>query len=213
MLNIIKMDLKSNYFLQEKIEIASFVILGLLLAMFFSPDRIGFIVYLNVSFIVLYMSVEMNKDKLSLKSNAMIQSLPIRRLDYVIAKYLLVIINHIIGFVYIYLVFFLLGLLGYEHIKYINMGIIIDIFRINLLVFSIILLISFLLFNQFRIFLNIFILISFLNHYEIDPYGYWGLFGGMISIVRDLNSLLIPLAIYIFSGVLSYIAYRERDLI
>lgn len=212
MFNLIKMDLRNNY-LQDKIEIVYFIILGLLVAMFFSPDRIDFIVYLKVSYIVLYKSLEMNKAKLSLKSNAMIQSLPVTRLDYVVAKYLLVIINHLIGFIYVYLIFFVLGLLGYEHIKYINMGVIIDVFKINLLVFSIILLNSFLLFNQFRIFLNVFILISFINHYEVDPYGYWGIFGGLISIVRDLNSFFIPLAIYVFSGALAYIAYRERDLI
>ena len=139
-----------------------------------------------------------------IKTHILLQSLPIRKRDIVISKYLSIFINYTIGFVVTGGYLWIINLLGFIDVDIFNLSLVESTLPIILLSLSISLPALFRLPPKIANVINMFIYIGIMN-FVIIPFGQYGnLFNGLVLPI-------ISAIVYLLSIGISLWLYETRD--
>lgn len=208
MLRLVKKDIRVNFSNRFSDSLVLFLFTPIC-ALFISQSLMGLLIFYIPALMAIYRSIPMDEKSLSKRYNILIQSLPIKRWEYVLSKYISIIINYIIIIVYVLLILKILGFFGFNHLEYITFKDIKESFVISLATFALLLPITFMFFNKFRIFMTIFSLSMIAQNYEYEEYGWF--LSKLIQTLKE-GSILIIILIYGVSIGISIWAYNEKDL-
>lgn len=179
-------------------------------ALFVDRDSIYILIFHIPTLITLYLSIPMDIDEIKLNHNVLIQSLPVKRWEYVVSKYIIFFINYIFMLAYTLLLLKILSFLGYDHLKYIQLTSIKEAAIITIFTFAILIPISFIFFSRWRIFFGIFILSMIAQNYNYVEYG--GTLNSLIYFSRRNTSPIILILILVISIGISIVVYNNKDL-
>ncbi|WMM25135.1 ABC-2 transporter permease [Tissierella sp. MB52-C2] len=138
------------------------------------------------------------------KTHILLQSLPIRKRDIVISKYLSILINYTIGFVVTGGYLWIINLLGFVDVDIFNLSMVISTLPIILLSLSISLPALFRLPPKIANVINMFIYIGIMN-FVIIPFGEYG------NLLNGLGLPIIAAIVYFLSMGISLWLYETRD--
>ena len=148
-------------------------------------------------------------DKSILNNYALIQSLPVKRWEYVISKYLLLFINYSLIMGYILLMFKIFLYFGFRDTDYIGIVSVMEALIISLASFAVTVPITFLFSGRFRS-IFIFPILSIVTLEYTYEHGR-GL-NGLIQNLKEIKSPIIIIIIYCISIGLSIWIYNRKDL-
>lgn len=140
------------------------------------------------------------------KPHILLQSLPIKKRDIVISRYLSIFVNYIVGFVCTVGYLWIISLLGFIDVDSFNLSLIESTLPVILLSLSISLPALFRLPPKIANVINTFIYIIIMNFVIMQSYKFDGIFNG-------LGLTIIAVIVYLLSMVISLWLYEERDLI
>lgn len=181
------------------------------MALFLEGNSVYLLIFHIPALITLYVSISMDIEEIKLNHNAFIQSLPVKRWEYVVSKYIISTINYIFVVIYTIILMKILSYLGYNHLEFINLNAIKEAAIISFYTFSILLPISFIFFSRWRIFFGILILSILAQSYNYDKYG--GSLNTLIQILKKKTNPIIFIITLFFSIGISIVAYKKRDLV
>lgn len=138
------------------------------------------------------------------KPNIFLQSLPIKKRDLVISKYLSIFVNYVVGFVITGGYLWIISLLGFIDVDSFNISLIKSTLPMVLLSLSISLPALFRLPPKIANFANMFIYIGIMN-FVIIPFGQYG------NLFNRLGLPIISAIIYFLSMGISLWLYETRD--
>ena len=140
------------------------------------------------------------------KTHILLQSLPIRKRDIVISKYLSIFINYTIGFVITGSYLWIIKLLGFIDVDTFNLSLVESTLPIILLSLSISLPALFRLPPKIANIINMFIYIGIMN-FVIIPFSQYG------NLLNGLGLLIIAVIVYFLSIGISLWLYETRDFV
>lgn len=160
---------------------------------------------LSLGYIVLFLSINFEDEDTN--THIAMGYLPIYNWEIVLQQYLFTFINYVLGIIYIFLVLFILNVLGLEHIKYVNINLLLRISFLIFLASSIILPLYFWLTNRWFNFWTTIILIISMNISR-------GVLEGdsVFNDTKSITLLIIIFGMYILSLILSLYIYKNRDI-
>ncbi len=138
------------------------------------------------------------------KPHILLQSLPIKKRDIVISRYLSMFINYIVGFVITGIYLWIINLLGLADVDSFNVSLVKSTLPMVIISLSISLPALFRLPPKMANFVNIFIYIGIMN-FVIMPFGQSG------NLFNGLGLLIISAIVYLLSIVVSLWLYETRD--
>jgi len=136
------------------------------------------------------------------KSHLLINSLPIKKWEVVVSKYIFVIINYVFSLIYTYFYVWILGLLGLNIMDSFNLSIIKHTFFFTLLSLSIGLPLLYLLPPKIARFVYIFIFIIVTNLSILD---------GAAILLRKPTYAIFIVILYLVSLAGSIVIYKNKD--
>lgn len=204
MLNLFRKDLIIN---KNKIKTHLTVLVFIIpfLIALFGVGEFPIFLLLALGYIVIFPTINFEDDDTN--THIAIAYLPVYNREIVFQKYLLLFINYIFGIIYLFILLYILNLFGLEHIKLVNINLLLRISFLIFLISSIILPLYFWLSNRwFNTWATFTIAITINTSRSILERD---------SVFNDTNSsilLIIILIMYILSLILSLNIYKTRDI-
>lgn len=174
-----------------------FVIIGV--------EGINRILLLHIGYIMLFFTI--NFGNAELDNHIVIGYLPVSNREIVLEKYILLIINYILGTIYSFIILYILSLLGYNYIKYLNIMMLARVSFVLFIIGSIILPIYFYLTNKWYTFWSLIVFVMSIN------FGMIVLEEGSGFSKLSFSTMLISIIIiYTSSLIWSIYIYKHRDI-
>lgn len=208
MLKLLKMDYKLH--LSDRYSLLRYMLfIGALLGF---AVELGFmdivIVYVPI-FIVLYNSIVPNIKESIVTNYSMIQSLPVKRWEYVTSNYIATLLKHGIFIIYMILVLRLLNILGFSSLEYIRVILSKKTMVMWLVTYVTVIPITFMIFGAARNFFSIIIVNFMRSKFE---YGEEGIINFLVENLDNIKSTYLILLILVVSMGISIFVYSKRDL-
>ncbi|MBU5439936.1 ABC-2 transporter permease [Tissierella sp. MSJ-40] len=147
------------------------------------------------------------------KTHLMFQSLPIKRRDIVIYKYLSIFIYFIFAVVYVGVYMWIINLIGFKNVDYFNVSMIKIALPLVMVSLSITIPAYFRLSPKIAQIFNIFIYILLFNILSININSIVNVgTGPILSIFKGINPIFIALGVFVLSIILSIKLYETKDL-
>ena len=206
MLKLFKMDIK--LILRDKYGLFRWMILLIILYAFaIELDILKYILWFIPVIIVLSTTFQLDVKESVASLHAMIQSLPVKRWEYVISKYLLVVFKHGLIMIYTILVFKLLDILGFNSLEHINIVLSKEAIFAWFAGYGLLLPIMFIFFGSARGFFIWLISYFLMTRFATGKLG--------VGVLENFDTMGSILAILAFMGLSIWIAiffYNLRDL-
>lgn len=208
MLGLIKNDIMINSSGSESLNMLLYFMLPLL-PLFIGGEDIDLLTFHIPVLMTIYKSIPMDHKSLSEKYNIFIQSLPIKRWEYVFSKYISTVINHLMIIIYILFILKLYSFLGFKHLDFISLNLLRESLFLSIATFAFLIPVTFILFNKGRIFIVIFSLSMIGQNYKYEEYGMF-----LNSIVQSIKNspIIIIILLYFISIIISTWIYNRKDL-
>lgn len=209
MINLIKRDVIPIYS-SKLYSLLKFPLIMLVCAMFFRGNDAGYLFFNIPIWIVYFIFGSSANTDLIEKRNGLFHSLPIKRWEYVLSKYISVIINYILITIYTLILLWILRFWGFDHLDYIDINTLRESFIMVLGTFSLLLPIFFMIFNERGTIGNTFILSIIVRNFE-----YTDSRAPINSLIQSIKSgsLMIMVLIYLISLGISIWSYNRKDLV
>lgn len=210
MINLIKKDLKLNFAIKGSvISLVLFLPFMLLVLGLDSKENIYPIMILSYSYILMSMPFKYDARE---KPHLFIQSLPIKKRDVVISKYIILILNFIIAIGYTWLIFSLLNLLGFGMGNKLSISILKETLIIYILISSISLPAYLRLPPKIGNVVNIMIYVMIINIFALGS-GVKDIMNLLVRYNIDGWMIFVVMAVvYFLSMGISISLYETRDL-
>lgn len=209
MINLIKKDLKLNFAIKASlISLVLFLPFMLIVMGIKEGEKLYSLMILSYGYILMNMPLKYDARE---KPHMLIQSLPVKKRDVVISKYISMLIYYLIGLVYTWIVFNLLDLVGFGINGSLSLITIKETFFIFIPVTSISLPAYLRLPPKLGNILNVIIYVTMLNLFVFMPGG-----NNLMNIVNKYSSnglmmTIIIAIIYFLSMGISILLYETRD--
>ncbi len=201
MLNLIKKDFLLTFSNKQSWIL---IILYVPFILFIMGTTKGFAVNLMIYTFVYMLTTIPFGYEIQTKPHILLQSLPIKKRDIVISRYLSIFVNYIVGFVCTVGYMWIINLLGFVNVDNINFSLVKSTLPIVVLSLSISLPALFRLPPKIANFVNIFIYIGIMN-FVIIPFGQYG------NLFNGLGLPIISAIVYLLSIGISLWLYETRD--
>lgn len=172
------------------------------------PERMISIMIMSFAYILTTISFAY---EVTTKPHILIQSLPIKKRDVVISKYISIFVNYIGAIIFIGGYLWIISLFGIRTVDSFSFSLIINTLPILVISLSISLPAQFRLPARIANFVNSFIIIIVINRMMFVSSGGKSMFD--VYMAGDLKSLIITVIVYLASMTVSIWMYEGRDLI
>ena len=142
------------------------------------------------------------------KPYVLIQSLPIKKIDVILSKYISIFINFIFSVIFTGVYLWILSLFGIKVLKSFNIYLIKDTFTILVLGLSLCLPLHFLLPTKIANFTNGFILMMIINTIILGSNSMFNSKGS-----GDFKLMIIAGGVWVLSMIISLVIYEKKDLV
>lgn len=201
MLNLIKKDFLLTFSNKQSWIL---IILYVPFILFTMGTSKGFAVNLMIYTFVYMLTTIPFGYEIQTKPHILLQSLPIKKRDIVISRYLSIFVNYIVGFVCTVSYMWIISLLGFVNVDNISLSLVESTLPIAVLSLSISLPALFRLPPKIANIVNIFVYIGIMN-FVIIPFGQYG------NLFNGLGLPIISAIVYLVSIGISLWLYETRD--
>lgn len=209
MINLVKKDLKLNFAIKSSvISLATFLPLMLIIMRINEGADLYPFMILSYGYILTNMPLKYDARD---KQHILIQSLPVKKKDIVVSKYIAMIIYYLISLAYAWLVFNLLDLIGFSLSKRLTISTIKETFFIFMIVSSMSMPIYLRLPPKLGNIVNVIIYVTMLNLFVFMPGG-----NDLVNIIHSYSGdwlimITIISILYFVSMGISILLYETRD--
>ncbi len=201
MVALIKKDLILSY--GNKQSFSLLLLYPVIIFIFISMDNPSVLIFASIVTFSYMLSIMSFAYEGTFNTRLLIDSLPIKRWEVIVSKYIFVLINYVFSVIFTYIYAWILELFGLNIIDYFNFFAIKNTFLFSLFSLGIALPLLYALPPKIARFLYIFIYIVLTNIFVLD---------GTISILEVIPYPILLVSLYLISMGVSILIYSKRDL-